>query len=78
MIYFIINIFFFRAKNELEKLLSYPLQFPHLFTNSGMRRGVLLAGPPGTGKSLVAKACASSLGINFLDIKVNNFYLYLN
>lgn len=58
-------------KRELVEAVEWPLQHEALFDRARVRpaRGVLLAGPPGVGKTLLAKATASQLSCNFISVK---------
>ena len=60
------------VREELEFAISRPIQFPEQYAAMGLRAatGVLLYGPPGCGKTLVAKAIANDAGANFISIKV--------
>lgn len=59
------------VKRELQKLIQYPILYPEEFTKFGMApsRGVLFYGPPGCGKTLLAKAIAHECKANFISIK---------
>jgi transitional endoplasmic reticulum ATPase len=59
------------AKQELREAVDWPLKYPEAFDNLGIRKikGVLLLGPPGCGKTLLAKAVANESEANFISIK---------
>ena len=59
------------VKEELRQAVEWPLQNPESFKKLGIKppKGVLLYGPPGCGKTLIAKALATESGINFISIK---------
>ena len=59
------------VKEELHYAITLPIQQPEKFEALGLKTatGVLLYGPPGCGKTLVAKAVANHCGANFISIK---------
>eukprot|EP00698_Gefionella_okellyi_P013695 TRINITY_DN376_c0_g1_i1.p1 TRINITY_DN376_c0_g1~~TRINITY_DN376_c0_g1_i1.p1 ORF type:complete len:824 (+),score=235.78 TRINITY_DN376_c0_g1_i1:65-2473(+) len=59
------------VKRELKETVQYPIEHPELFEKFGMNasRGVLFYGPPGCGKTLLAKAIANECQSNFISIK---------
>ncbi|KAK4336997.1 hypothetical protein RND71_044095 [Anisodus tanguticus] len=59
------------VKKELQEMVQYPVEFPEKFLKFGMTpsRGVLFYGPPGCGKTLLAKAIANECQANFISIK---------
>merc|ERR1712183_79934 len=60
-----------QTKKTLKELVSYPVEHPEKFLKFGMMpsRGVLFYGPPGCGKTLLAKAIANECQANFISIK---------
>lgn len=61
------------VKKALIEQLEYPLEFPHLFKKFGMavQKGVLLYGPPGCGKTLLAEAVAKECKAHFIAVNVS-------
>ncbi len=58
-------------KAQLKEVIEWPLKYADSFDRMGIEppRGVLLYGPPGCGKTLLAQAIAHEAGVNFISIK---------
>ena len=58
-------------KLKLNQAVDWPIRHPEVFTRMGIKppRGVLMYGPPGCSKTMIAKALANESGLNFLSIK---------
>ncbi|OBZ81966.1 ATPase family gene 2 protein [Choanephora cucurbitarum] len=58
-------------KQRLKESVEWPLQHPEAFLRLGIRppKGILLYGPPGCSKTLMAKALATEAGSNFIAVK---------
>jgi transitional endoplasmic reticulum ATPase len=59
------------VKQELKEAVEWPIKNPEIFERMGIRppKGIMLYGPPGCGKTLLARAVATESEANFITIK---------
>jgi transitional endoplasmic reticulum ATPase len=59
------------VKQHLKEAVEWPMKNPEIFTRLGIKppKGILLYGPPGCGKTLLARAVATESEANFISIK---------
>lgn len=61
-----------KVKEEISKAIIYPFKHPEIYQHYKKKigEGILLYGPPGCGKTYIAKASAGECGASFLTVKI--------
>ncbi|HIC83997.1 MAG TPA: AAA family ATPase, partial [Nitrososphaerales archaeon] len=59
------------VRKDIQEAVEWPLKYPDAYEKIGysMPKGVMLHGPSGTGKTLIAKAVAKESGANFISVR---------
>ena len=59
-----------RILQDVRELIEYPIQHPEIYSHLGVEppRGILLHGPPGCGKTMMANAIAGEINVPFLKL----------
>ena len=62
------------VKEEIRKAIIYPFTHKDLYKMYGQKagEGILLYGPPGCGKTMMAKAAAKACGADFISVKTSS------
>lgn len=63
-------------KHKLKQIVDWPINHPETFERLGIKptRGLLMFGPPGCSKTLIAKALATESNLNFISIKGSDLF----
>ena len=66
-------------KKKLQQAITWPIKYSNSFKQLGIKapRGLLMYGPPGCSKTMIAKALATETGLNFIAVKVRASLYFL-